>query len=204
MAAIHGSRAEVAVGLRNTPRFAVDPGRSHALGGLSFLRCPKILTCPVAFTYAQVENPIPFSSSFLERTLTTGHLHARYAGLLLWPHPLSADWSFNCIPMLSSPTDPHNCLTAVLYGYLALTVVAARPWGVLVAWWRAAVRAAGGAQGETGGGGAGLGAGAGDVRLWAARWRLLVVGGLVVGPYFPASNVLFYVGTFIGRTTGEA
>lgn len=31
------------------------------------------------------------------------------------------------------------------------------------------------------------------------RWRLSVVAGLLVGPFFPASNVLFYVGTFIGE-----
>ncbi|GLI69944.1 hypothetical protein VaNZ11_014682, partial [Volvox africanus] len=37
------------------------------------------------------------------------------------------------------------------------------------------------------------------LHLWAARWRLFVVAGLVVGPFLPASNVLFYVGTFIGE-----
>lgn len=36
-------------------------------------------------------------------------------------------------------------------------------------------------------------------RVAAARWRLFVVAGLLVGPFFPASNVLFYVGTFIGE-----
>lgn len=33
----------------------------------------------------------------------------------------------------------------------------------------------------------------------SARWRLAVAAGLLVGPFFPASNVLFYVGTFIGE-----
>ena len=31
------------------------------------------------------------------------------------------------------------------------------------------------------------------------RWRLAVAAGLLVGPFFPASNLLFYVGTFIGE-----
>jgi hypothetical protein len=31
------------------------------------------------------------------------------------------------------------------------------------------------------------------------RWRLMVLVGLVIAPFFPASNVLFYVGTFIGE-----
>lgn len=32
-----------------------------------------------------------------------------------------------------------------------------------------------------------------------ARWRLVVAAGLVVAPFFPAANVLFPVGTFIGE-----
>ena len=43
---------------------------------------------------------------------------------------------------------------------------------------------------------AGASSAAGCVRT---RWRLLVLVGLVVAPFFPASNVLFYVGTFIGE-----
>ncbi len=35
--------------------------------------------------------------------------------------------------------------------------------------------------------------------LHERRWRLAVAAGLLVGPFFPASNVLFYVGTFIGE-----
>lgn len=31
------------------------------------------------------------------------------------------------------------------------------------------------------------------------RWHLAVAAGLLVGPFFPAANVLFYVGTFIGE-----
>lgn len=36
-------------------------------------------------------------------------------------------------------------------------------------------------------------------RVREARWVLTVTAGLLVGPFFPASNVLFYVGTFIGE-----
>ena len=35
--------------------------------------------------------------------------------------------------------------------------------------------------------------------VWRARVRLTVVAGLLVGPFFPASNVMVYVGTFIGE-----
>ena len=41
----------------------------------------------------QVENPIPFSPSSLERKLTTGYLHARYFGLLVAPVQVSS-----CLP----------------------------------------------------------------------------------------------------------
>ncbi|GIL43834.1 hypothetical protein Vafri_1432, partial [Volvox africanus] len=92
--------------------------------------------------YRKVENPIAFSTSPLERLLSTGHLHARYAGLLLLPLHLSADWSFDCVPMVSRLTDPRNALTAALYSYLTVVLMAARPWKVVATWCRAAVAAA--------------------------------------------------------------
>lgn len=71
----------------------------------------------------QVENPIPFAASSLTRGLSTGHLHARYAGLLLFPAQLSADWSFACIPLVESLGDPRNLLTAALYTVLFLVLL---------------------------------------------------------------------------------
>lgn len=38
-----------------------------------------------------------------------------------------------------------------------------------------------------------------EVSSQRARWRLVVAAGLVVAPFFPAANVLFPVGTFIGE-----
>ncbi|KAG2448974.1 hypothetical protein HYH02_005728 [Chlamydomonas schloesseri] len=171
--------------------------------------------------YRKVENPIPFSTSPAERLLTTAHLHARYAGLLLWPQHLSADWSFACVPLVSRLQDPRNALSAALYAYLLAVALAAAPWGVLADWARALAAAAQGSDSRVSGGkeeeedeeedeedeeercqarGAELQRRRGrQARLWGARWRLLVVAGLLVGPYFPASNVLFYVGTFIGE-----
>jgi hypothetical protein len=35
--------------------------------------------------------------------------------------------------------------------------------------------------------------------LAVRRWRLLVLLGLTLAPFLPASNLLFYVGTFIGE-----
>eukprot|EP00887_Chlorella_sp_A99_P006721 scaffold3.g6721.t1 len=130
--------------------------------------------------YRKVENPIPFAESSLVRKLTTGYLHARYTFLLLAPARLSADWSFACVDYVSSLPDPRNAATAALYAALAACVAAARPWELPRQW------AAAPAPGE-------------GSALRTARWRLAVLAGLVIAPFFPASNVLFYVGTFIGE-----
>ena len=55
---------------------------------------PPLLHLPPSCTqlvriYRKVENPIPFAPAAATRALTTGHLHARYAWLLLWPLRLS-------------------------------------------------------------------------------------------------------------------
>lgn len=50
-------------------------------------------------TRLQVENPIPFSDSSLERKLTTGYLHARYFELLLAPIHVSVPKSLHQLPV---------------------------------------------------------------------------------------------------------
>lgn len=177
--------------------------------------------------YRRVENPIPFAESSLTRKLTTGYLHARYAGLLLAPVQLSADWSYACIGYVSALGDLRNLATAALYTCLLATVLAARPWQVPQLWlaaWRRRRRPGRGAQRRPGSYSSGSSGREGtgprstspflssreaeaDAQLLVPtppglhhwRWRLAVLLGLVVGPFFPASNVLFYVGTFIGE-----
>lgn len=145
--------------------------------------------------------------------MSTAHLHARYAGLLLAPAHLSADWSHACVPLVASPRDPRNALAAALYCCLLYVCLAARPWSIPIRWlalaWRCCrppgrdapyddatpAPAPAPAQGRSGSGGS-----SSDERhLGVARWRLSVLVGLTVAPFFPASNVLFYVGTFIGE-----
>ncbi|WIA32001.1 hypothetical protein OEZ86_002854 [Tetradesmus obliquus] len=86
--------------------------------------------------YRKVENPIPFADSFTTRLLSTGFLHARYFGILLFPRHLSADWSFSCIPLVEQLSDPRNAATAALYLYF-LYVGLAAPRTVLrnADWW---------------------------------------------------------------------
>ena len=99
-----------------------------------------------------------------------------------WP---TADWSYACIDYVSRLSDPRNLAAAALYLLLLWLLLAARPWRVLDEWAAAAGR---GGSGSSGGG-----------RESTARWRLAVAAGLLVAPFFPASNVPFYVGTFIGE-----
>lgn len=185
----------------------------------------------------QVENPIPFAQSVTTRILTTGYLHARYFGLLLFPVYLSADWSFSCIPLVEQLSDPRNVATVALYAYFVYVGLSAGPVAYLKQLWGAAkstlpgqgpasaappmtARSGSSSSGKRSnslyGGTSQVAAVPADAQqeaaeaavvagarppavLGGARWRLLVVVGLLIAPYFPASNVLFYVGTFIGE-----
>lgn len=147
----------------------------------------------------QVENPIPFVKSFSTRLRTTGYLHARYLQLLLLPLHLSADWSFECIPLVVSWTDVRNLATLALYAYLVYCIISIRPvrlaCDIITCWYRCLF-------GQKNSKGADVGVmqqTTAQPTFWYARWRLTVLIGFVIAPYFPASNVLFYVGTFIGE-----
>ena len=110
----------------------------------------------------KVENPIPFAESALTRVLSTGYLHARYAGLLLAPVRLSADWSFACIPLVEALADVRSLAIAALYSALAWTALACRPGALLAQW-------------------TGLGSQLpADRETQHARWRAMVCFGLLV------------------------
>lgn len=155
--------------------------------------------------------------------MSTGYLHARYFGQLLAPIYLSADWSFSCIPLVEHITDPRNLAAAILYAYFLYVSLAAKP--LQLAWQllgiardtlprhRAVPAAEAGPSTSQEHSSAAPAAArvpadgmtstaavvAASNGLGYARWRVLVVVGLLVAPFFPASNVLFYVGTFIGE-----
>jgi Flp pilus assembly protein TadD len=81
--------------------------RSLAVGGLT--RVP----------YTEVENPMAFAP-FQERWLTRFYLLTEYTRLLVLPFSLSADYSFNQIPLLSIK-DPRNLFTVfILAAYFGL------------------------------------------------------------------------------------
>lgn len=168
----------------------------------------------------QVENPIPFADSFLARALSTGRLHARYFGLLLVPARLSADWSFACVPLVQSLGDSRNPATAALY---CLAAWVAWTTSRLVAARVSAVMYGGGGGGRGSSSEAVVAVetstSAGAKRLAQestaanhsasagqlpgsgaeARWACFVFCGLLAAPFLPSSNLLFYVGTYIGE-----
>jgi hypothetical protein len=76
---------------------------------------------------AQVENPVAFAEG-ATRALSLAHLHAQYAGLLLYPARMSADWSYRCVPLVQRLADPRNLGAAALYAGLAWLLLAGRPW----------------------------------------------------------------------------
>lgn len=74
--------------------FSLDPTPRRLLRrGPLFNR--RLVRLPLDTRLVQTENPIPFSDSSLERKLTTGYLHARYAGLLVAPVQVRAGRVFN-------------------------------------------------------------------------------------------------------------
>jgi protein O-mannosyl-transferase len=120
---------------------------------------------------------------------------------------LSADWSYPCVPLVEGVSDPRNLASIVLYAALVAAVLAARPAALA----RQAAAAAAAAllppppprpamQAA-----AAAAAAAADMSrdCWSAvstaRWVLMLLVGLILAPFFPASNVLFYVGTYIGE-----
>lgn len=79
----------------------------------------------------QVENPIAFAGK-LTRMLSMPHLHAQYAGLMLFPVHMSADWSYRCVRLVESLRDPRNLASIATYLWLVYIVLVGRPWRVVM------------------------------------------------------------------------
>ena len=173
----------------------------------------------------QVENPIPFADPHTAR-LTTGFLHTKYFHLLLFPLRLSADWSFACVPYVHSLQDARNAATAALYAALLWITIASKPWLLIPHILHGTQPAAAVSnlpeaepkqtRPSTGGQSQEDSVSISHAPLKAARlsadaqtqharkqqqatWQMVIVVGLMVGPFVPAANIFFYVGTFIGE-----
>eukprot|EP00698_Gefionella_okellyi_P023720 TRINITY_DN8182_c0_g1_i1.p1 TRINITY_DN8182_c0_g1~~TRINITY_DN8182_c0_g1_i1.p1 ORF type:complete len:457 (-),score=106.00 TRINITY_DN8182_c0_g1_i1:139-1509(-) len=69
-----------------------------------------------------IDNPLAFTDSKMEFFLSALYLHVRYAVLLMFPVYMSADYSYNAIPLVASLFDVRNLATAALYIGLAALV----------------------------------------------------------------------------------
>jgi protein O-mannosyl-transferase len=127
---------------------------------------------------------------------------------------LSADWSFACVPLVRSGRDPRNLLWAGLYGVLAAVFLVAKPWQLLLGSFRSTpsslprpasssstVSTEEKRQEEDSDAKIQLSVqtDAAAAGLAYSRWRLFVVAGIILAPMLPASNIFFYVGTFLAE-----
>ncbi len=72
-----------------------------------------------------VENPLAFVDTGT-RVLTAVTVLVRYLGLLAWPFTLSADYSYNAVPLVGSALDPRFVVCAAVLAGLAAAAVAVR------------------------------------------------------------------------------
>ncbi|BDA47605.1 probable protein O-mannosyl-transferase TMTC4 [Coccomyxa sp. Obi] len=160
--------------------------------------------------YRELDNPIAFAVGPTQ-LLSLAHLHAQYAWLMLAPARMCSDWSYACVPLVERVSDWRNLLSIVAYVWLARALLIGRPWEVI----------AEGLYGPREGHGqvrkappvllcgSGLGMEAAQQSRHAVqqqvhqrqrqRWHCFVAVGLIVAPFLPASNLFFWVGTYIGE-----
>jgi protein O-mannosyl-transferase len=123
------------------------------------------------------DNPIQFETSWLTRFLSFSYIHGIYMRLLIFPFQLCYDYSLNAIPLLFETSDIRLLLP--LTGYSVLFT--------LVFLTLAEIRKASDKKGE-------------DSETSRSLTSYSVFGlGFTVLTFFPASNILFPVGTVVGE-----
>jgi protein O-mannosyl-transferase len=139
----------------------------------------------VSFTvliYRKLENPIAFIEDPLLWAASNAYVHFKYFTLLVLPLQMSADWSFDCIPMITSLSDPRIIACVLLYGSTALVFAIATVRYLRALRYRAQSGASGVPRSAS-----------------TTASTLLFVLCLTIFPFVPASNWLFPVGTLIGE-----
>lgn len=86
------------------------------LAGFVWLR--GVHVGPIVANFRRLDNPIAFAPSRLCRALSTARVHALGFSLLVWPSTLSADYSFDAVPLVSSAHDAANLPSVILYAVL--------------------------------------------------------------------------------------
>ncbi|CAL8471954.1 g11496 [Coccomyxa elongata] len=160
--------------------------------------------------YRELDNPIAFAVG-PTKLLSLAHLHAQYAWLMLAPARMCSDWSYACVPLVERASDWRNLLSIAAYVWLGRALLIGRPWEVIAE----GLYGPREAHGQVRKGspvllcGGWLGMEAAPQSRHAAqqqahqrqrrRWHCFVAAGLIVAPFLPASNLFFWVGTYIGE-----
>lgn len=92
---------------------------------LLYLRMRRVLMgeSMVVQNFRRVENPLAYIESTLSLLMSGAFLHANYLWILVFPQHLSCDWSFNCIPLISSLADVNNLYTAAAYALIVVPTI---------------------------------------------------------------------------------
>ncbi|XP_037555691.1 protein O-mannosyl-transferase TMTC1-like [Dermacentor silvarum] len=104
-----------------------------ALAALTtILLCFRIWILQGSFPeFSEMDNPASFSPMRATRLLTYSYLCAFNAWLVLCPRTLSYDWQMGSVPLVTSPFDPRNLATVVVF-----VALAALAWRALSPWHR--------------------------------------------------------------------
>ncbi len=128
--------------------------------------------------FAKADNPAAASDSWMTRTLTFLFLPAFNLGLLLCPVKLSFDWSMDAIPLVTRLTDARNLLSLALYAVLAKTTLCH------VVFFLQKKKRDGTVE---------------RIKTSSSCVVTAVALALMVLPFLPASNLLFYVGFVVAE-----
>ena len=108
-------------GIRAVKRYAAF---AAALAVALGLRLLALGSHQAADSAIPLDNPAAAAGT-LPRVSTALWVQVKYALLCLWPHPLSADYSFDAIPIARSLADPRALAGLAFLGVLATTAI----WG---------------------------------------------------------------------------
>jgi hypothetical protein len=91
----------------------------------------RLLTVDVTLSnYRRIENPLTGLSG-LPFAMSNAWVHVSYASLLLFPFHLSCDYSYDCVPLVTSASDPRNAASLAFFAaILAASIQAARACAV--------------------------------------------------------------------------
>jgi hypothetical protein len=95
---------------------------SMTLGGWLAMRSAALAGQPLAIPF--VDNPLT-SATLASRLLTVVRVQLDYLRLQLFPVALSSDYSYNQIPLISEPADPH-----VIVGLIVFLLAIAVAWRI--------------------------------------------------------------------------